>query len=124
MALCCVRGQFVIIFPELLKKRGDELLDNRIGYRISDQFLLKQMAEEAKRRGISINEYNKQMAIAGHYATDSRTVIADAMVKTNTITMTTVRRLVMELAPDKANEILTNGRNDAGDILSKLGIEL
>ncbi len=100
------------------------MLDNRIGYRISDQHMLKQMAEEAKRRGISINEYNKQMAIAGHLASDSRTVIADAMVKTNTMTMTTLRRLVQEMYPDKFNEILNNGRGDAAGILSKIGIDL
>ncbi|GJB00102.1 hypothetical protein KAM448_35040 [Aeromonas caviae] len=98
--------------------------DNRIGYRITDPHMLKEMSDEAKRRGISINEYNKQMAIAGHLAADSRTLIADAMVKTNTITMTTIRRLVQEMYPEKYNEILKNGRGDAADILSKLGIEL
>ncbi|QLI60479.1 hypothetical protein IBG34_23290 (plasmid) [Aeromonas media] len=98
--------------------------NNQVSFKIKDPAVLEQFKQEAKVRGISIHEYGRQCALAGHLAADSRTVIADAMVKTNTITMTTLRRLVQELAPAKASEILTNGRNDAGEILSKLGIEL
>jgi len=111
---------------KLQPKRGSAMAQgqNQVSFKLTDKALLEQFKHEAARRGISIHEYGRQMATAGHLASDSRTAIADAMVKTNTITLTTLRRLVQQLASDNANEILLNGRNDAAEILTKLGIEL
>ncbi|MCX4116726.1 hypothetical protein [Aeromonas hydrophila] len=97
---------------------------NQVSFKLTDEALLQQFKHEAKRRGISIHEYGRQMAIAGHLASDSRSEIADAMVKTNTIVLTTLRRLVKEVSPENGDGILFQSRNDAVEILAKLGINL
>lgn len=96
---------------------------NQVSFKMTDESLLQEFKYEAKRRGISIHEYGRQMAILGHSSLQNDTERNEAILRTTVTTLATLRRLVVPLvgAEEKQQEILTLSRQDAEKIISSIG---
>lgn len=100
-------------------------MENRVNFRLTDQSVLHSIADEAKRRNISMNEYCRQMAILGHSSLMASNAKSEAIIKTAVVTLTTIRRQIeLQHGQDKATELGQAARNDAQVILQSLGIDL
>lgn len=94
-----------------------------IAFRLPEH-LLREFEDEAARRGFSVHEYAKQMALLGHMSLQNKTLENEMLLKSTVIHAMTLRGLAeIMIGEEKTGEIVRNARLDAAAILKNWGVD-